>query len=158
MNRPCSREVWRVAALTMMTPEELSATLRSTDAAPWIEAAASCGIAEAQLRLGRMFLEGEGVARDAHAAFACFLCASQSGDPGGHNMLGRCFENGWGVERDFAAAAHHYRVAAEAGLDWAQYNLGHMLLGRGCGMVRDEARMAFRYYARAAGIKDMCAR
>ena len=148
MNTLSSREAWRVAALTMMTPEELSATLRSTGATSWIEAAAKCGIAEAQLRLGRMLLEGKGVARDARAAFACFLCASQGGDPDGHNMLGRCFENGWGVKQDFAAAALHYRVAAEAGLDWAQYNLGHMLLSGG-GVPRDR-NMAFHYYGLAA--------
>ncbi len=82
-------------------------------------------IAEAQLRLGRMLLEGEGVSRDARAAFACFLCAAESGDVDGHNMLGRCLKMAGGTEKDFSAAAYHYRIAAEAGMDWAQYNLGH---------------------------------
>lgn len=148
MNGPTPHEAWRVAALTMMGPEELSATLQGGDAAEWIEAAASCGIAAAQLRLGRMLLEGEGVSRDAHAAFACFLCAAESGDADGHNMLGRCFENGWGTEKDFSAAAHHYRIAANAGLDWAQYNLGHMLLS-GTGVKQDRAA-AFLSYGLAA--------
>jgi TPR repeat protein len=148
VNGPTPHEAWRVAALTMMGPEELSATLQGGDAAEWIEAAANCGIAAAQLRLGRMLLEAEGVPRDAHAAFACFLCAAESGDADGHNMLGRCFENGWGTEKDFSAAAHHYRIAANAGLDWAQYNLGHMLLS-GTGVKQDRAA-AFLSYGLAA--------
>lgn len=148
MNGPTSRQTWRVAALTMMRPHELSATLQGDDAAEWVAAAAACGIAQAQVRLGRMLLEGERVTRDPHAAFACFLCAVESGDAEGHNMLGRCFENGWGTEPDFATAAHHYRIAAEAGLDWAQYNLGHMLLS-GNGVARDR-QAAFRFYGHAA--------
>jgi hypothetical protein len=148
MNGPAPQEAWRVAALTMMGPRELSATLQGGDAAQWVEAAARCGIAEAQLRLGRMLLEGEGVSRDAHAAFACFLCAAESGDAEGHNMMGRCFENGWGTEKDLEAAAYHYRRAAEAGLDWAQYNLAHMLLS-GIGVARDRGA-AFCFYGLAA--------
>jgi TPR repeat protein len=35
---------------------------------------------------------------------------------------------GWGTSIDYPKAAHHYRIAAKDGLDWAQYNLGHMLL------------------------------
>jgi hypothetical protein len=149
MNRPASRNAWRVAALTMMGPQELSAILQGDDAAQWVAAAAGCGIAEAQLRLGRMLLEGDGTAHDDHAAFACFLCAAESGNPDGHNMLGRCFENGWGTEKDLSAAAYHYRVAAEAGLDWAQYNLGHMLLS-GSGVTRDRQAAFFCYGLAAA--------
>jgi uncharacterized protein len=148
MNGPAPQDAWRVAALTMMGRQELSSTLQSGDAAQWVEAAARCGIAEAQLRLGRMLLEGEGVSRDACAAFACFLCAAESGDAEGHNMLGRCLENGWGTEKDFASAAHHYRIAAETGLDWAQYNLAHMLLS-GIGVTRDRGA-AFCFYGLAA--------
>lgn len=139
---------WRVAALTMMSPDELKTLLAGDDAAPWVEAAASCGIVEAQLRYGRMLLDGRGVAKDERAAFACFLAAAETGDRDAHNMVGRCFENGWGVERDMARAAGHFRVAAEAGLDWAQYNLGHLLLD-GTGVTRD-AGEAFAWYGRAA--------
>jgi TPR repeat protein len=139
-----SGQAWRVAALTMMAPEQLAALLSGEDAAPWVEAAASCGVIEAQVRLGRMLLEGKGVARDERAAFACFLCAAEAGDTDARNMLGRCYENGWGTARDMDRAAQHFRIAAEAGLDWAQYNLAHILLDTG---QRDEA---FAMYMRAA--------
>ena len=148
MNAPTSTDAWRVAALTMMPPAELAALLAGEEAASWVEAAAACGIAEAQVRLGRMLLEGRGTAKDARAAFACFLGAAKAGDVYATNMLGRCYENGWGTARDFARAATHYRIAAEAGLAWAQYNLGHLLLD-GNGVARDPGA-AFGWYMRAA--------
>jgi TPR repeat protein len=140
-----SGPAWRVAALTMMSPEELAAILSGEDAALWIEAAAECGVVEAQVRLGRMLLEGQGVEKDERAAFACFLAAAESGDADANNMLGRCYENGWGIAQDMDHAAEHFRIAADAGLDWAQYNLAHILLDAG---QRDEA---FAMYMRAAG-------
>jgi hypothetical protein len=148
MGAPTPRDLWRVAALSMMKPEQLSAALRGENAADWIKAAAACGIAEAKLRLGRMLLEGDGVARDPEAAFACFNSAADDGDTDGHNMLGRCYENGWGAAKDYAKAVRHYRIASEAGLDWAHYNLGHMLLS-GSGVARDPDA-AFVCYAKAA--------
>ncbi len=148
MNAPQSAHAWRVAALTMMPPEELQALLHGSEAAVWVEAAAACGMPEAQLLLGRLLLEGQGVAKDQRAAFACFLCAAKDGDVEARNMVGRCYENGWGAPQDFARAAENYRVAAEAGLAWAQYNLGHLLLD-GLGVARNRNE-AFVWYMRAA--------
>lgn len=148
MNAPGPRDAWRVAALTMMTPQELHGLMAGDDAAIWVQAAAACGIPEAQVRLGRMLLEGQGVAADARAAFACFLCAANAGDAEARNMLGRCYENGWGTQKDFTRAAVRYAEAAEAGLAWAQYNLGHLLLD-GLGVARDRDA-AFLWYMRAA--------
>jgi len=141
---------WRVAALAMMDADELHRVLAadSSDAAPWVEAAAAGGIAEAQVRLGRMLLAGEGVAKDFQGAFACFRRAANSGDAEAQNMLGCCYENGWGAAVDPASAVACYRRAAEAGLAWAQYNLGHMLLD-GVGVARD-LEAAFIWYRRAA--------
>jgi uncharacterized protein len=149
VNAPTSADTWRVAALTMMGPEALAAALSGGEAANWVQAAAACGIVAAQVRLGRMLLEGAGgAARDAQAAFACFLCAAQSGDAEARNMLGRCYENGWGTQQSFPHAAHWYGLAARDGLAWAQYNLGHLLLD-GNGVARDRDA-AFLWYMRAA--------
>jgi uncharacterized protein len=141
-------ESWRVAALTMMDRRALAAALTGENAVQWVAAAAACGIAEARLRLGRMLLEGEGVAKNRVAAFGQFQAALANGSVEAHNMLGRCHENGWGVGADHVKAARHYRIAAEAGLDWAQYNLGHMLLS-GSGVMRNPDA-AFAWYAKAA--------
>jgi len=141
-------QAWRVAALSMMGPRELHDILAGTEATAWVQAAAACGIAEAQVRFGRMLLEGRGAVRDPRAAFVCFQNAAAGGSVDALNMLGRCFEQGWGVRRDLSQAARCYRGAAEAGLAWAQYNLGHMLLA-GAGARRDR-KAAFIWYTRAA--------
>lgn len=64
------------------------------------------------------------------------------------NMLGRCQENGWGCVPDIAAALSNYRRAAEAGLDWGQYNYANLLrMGRG---IAPDTAAAFEFYMKAA--------
>ncbi|HEY5337396.1 MAG TPA: tetratricopeptide repeat protein [Rhizomicrobium sp.] len=151
MNAPFSDgDAWRVAALSMMSDAELRRIFSGDPAraAPWVMAAANSGLADAQVRLGRMLLAGEGTARDEAAAFAWFKQAAEANNIDAHNMLGRCLEGGWGIAPDFAEAARHYTVAAEAGDAWAQYNLGHLYLD-GNGVARD-VDWAFVLYRRAA--------
>jgi TPR repeat protein len=121
--------------------------------------AAAHGVPEAQLRLGRMLLDGTGMARNPAAAFAWFERAARRGDAEALNMLGRCHENGWGTSPDAAAAARCYGKAAALGDAWAQYKLGHAramnLVGRcheqGWGTVRDPAAAAPWYRRSAEG-------
>ena len=134
---------WRLAALSMMDRAQLNALLAANESSQWIEAAAQCGVVEAQLLLGRKLLE-----TDAHEAFAWFTRAAASSDAEALNMLGRCHENGWGTPKDCARAATCYHHAAEKGDAWAQYNLGHLLLD-GNGVPRDRNE-AFLWYFRAA--------
>lgn len=91
---------WRVQALTAMNTAELGQAFGGDEAADWLEAAAACGLVEAQLRLGRILLTGDGVACDRRAAFACFLSAAGGGNAEARNLQGRCFENGWGTSVD----------------------------------------------------------
>ncbi|QUD89224.1 tetratricopeptide repeat protein [Phenylobacterium montanum] len=143
-----------VGALVAMSPERLAAVLGDTPerSAPWVRAAAEWGLAEAQLRYGRMLLEGQGVTRDPAQALAWFELAAEGGEgeiqAEARNMVGRCRENGWGAPADPAIAAEWYRLAAEAGSAWAQYNLGHLLLD-GLGVPRDP-KAALTWYRRAA--------
>lgn len=143
-------DAWRMAALSMMSAEELRAIFSgdAASAAPWVMAAANGGLAEAEVRLGRMLLSGEGVAKDERAAVAWFARAAETNSTDAHNMLGRCYENGWGVARDFDVAGRHYAIAASAGNAWAQYNLAHLFLD-GLGVPRDVDE-AFAWYMRAA--------
>jgi TPR repeat protein len=141
-------DAWRVAALSMMSTGELNRVLSGSEAASWVIAAANTGIAEAQIRLGRMLLSGDGMAKDERAAFAWFARAAETGNAEAHNMLGRCYENAWGAAQDFAKAAQHYGVAADGGDAWAQYNLGHLYLD-GNGVARD-LDWAFVLYMRAS--------
>jgi hypothetical protein len=135
----------RMLRLVRMRPGELAQALGAEPAA-WLESAARYGLAEAQLRLGQLLLDGQ--PPDASAARSWFERAATQGLPEAMNMVGRCLENGWGGPVDLPVAADWYRRAAEAGLDWGQYNYANLLFdGRGVG--EDQAE-ACAWYAKAA--------
>jgi TPR repeat protein len=139
-----------MGALRAMSACELTRLLSGNPdtAAQWVALAARHGNSAAQVRFGRMLLEGTGVSRDADAAFRWFATAARDGDVEAMNMRGRCHENGWGTPAGMPQAAHWYGRAAARGDAWAQYNLGHLLLD-GNGIARDHAA-AFAAYRRAA--------
>ncbi|HVW69182.1 MAG TPA: tetratricopeptide repeat protein, partial [Steroidobacteraceae bacterium] len=87
----------RLAQLQRMSYRELRVLLTGdpVEAASWIRSAAEYGVPAAQLRLGRMLLEGHGVDRDEAAALRWFLRAADRKDAEAMNMVGRCYENGW---------------------------------------------------------------
>lgn len=140
----------RLARLARMSYGALHALLAGDPvaAAPWVRSAAECGLAAAQVRLGRMLLAGTGVERNEPAALAWFERAAAQGDAQAMNMAGRCHENGWGVPVDLERAVARYRASAAAGHDWGQYNLGNMLFD-GRGVAADRTR-ALRWYLCAA--------
>jgi TPR repeat protein len=140
----------RMTRLQQLDHRELQELLSGdpAQAAVWIRSAADCGLAAAQLRLGRMLLAGTGLPADAPAALAWFTRAARQGDAEAMNMVGRCLENGWGTAPDLARAAEQYQAAARRGYDWGEYNLGNMLFdGRG---VPGDRRLALYWYRRAA--------
>jgi TPR repeat protein len=115
-----------------MDPAELSQAFAGDEAVDWLEAATACGMVEAQLRLGRMLLTGDGVTCDRRAAFACFISAAGGGNAEARNLLGRCFENGWGTPIDRDAARNCYRLAAESGDFRGAHNYACVLAADGC--------------------------
>jgi len=139
-----------LAAFADMSPEQRHLLLsgNQADALPWVRMAAEHGVPEAQLRLGRMLLEGAGCAPDQPRALAWFTTAARDGDTEAMNMVGRCLENGWGTAPDPSSAAIWFGRAAARGDAWAQYNLGHLLLD-GNGVAQDR-HAAFAWYQRAA--------
>jgi uncharacterized protein len=150
--RACAAEErqLRMAQLQRLSYRELEHLLTGDpqQAAVWVRSAAECGLSAAQLRLGRMLLEGTGVAVDAVAGLTWFRRAAARGDAEAMNMVGRCLENGWGCDADPAQAAEQYRAAAERGYDWGEYNLANMLFD-GRGVPCDRTR-ALSWYRRAA--------
>jgi TPR repeat protein len=140
----------RLQRLQQMTYRELRGLLTGDpgEAASWVRSAAEYGVPAAQVRYGRMLLEGVGVERDVRAAFMWFDRAAEHGDAEAMNMVGRCYENGWGTSLDLPSAAACYRSAAESGYHWGEYNYGNMLFdGRG---VERDAAQALQWYLRAA--------
>jgi uncharacterized protein len=139
-----------VSRLQRMTPIELEALFSGdqAEAARWVQLAATHGLAAAQVRLGRMLLNGAGMAEDKAAALAWFKTAARSGDAEAMNMAGRCHENGWGAPKDNAVAADWYRRSAAGGHDWGEYNYANMLFD-GLGIPADLPQ-ALDWYLKAA--------
>jgi len=154
----------RMSQLRRMSHAELRGLLAGdpANAAPWVETAARYGVAEAQLRLGQMLLDGLGAPKDEAAALTWFMRAAKAGAPEAMNMVGRCHENGWGTAVDLPAAADWYRRSAEAGHDWGEYNYANMLFdGRGAALNQVEAvawyrRAADKGHARAMNLLARC--
>lgn len=140
----------RLERLARMSSGSLHALLAGdpAESAVWVRSAAECGLAAAQLRLGRMLLAGMGMERDERAAFGWFARAAAQGDAEASNMVGRCHENGWGVPVNLERAAASYHASARGRHDWGQYNYGNLLFdGRG---VPPDRPQALRWFLLAA--------
>ena len=140
----------RMHRLQRMSHYQLRALLTGDplEAAAWVTSAAEHGLPAAQLRLGRMLLDGCGIDRDPARALYWFRRAAEQLDAEAMNMVGRCYENGWGIAVDITLAAHWYRQSALRGHNWGQYNFGNMLFD-GLGVGQDTER-AVLWYASAA--------
>ena len=149
---------YRLRREEIVDVRELRAMLEASPgkAAQAILAAAGQGVAEAQLLLGQILLDGRGIQRDPVLARKWFAIAAAAGSAMASNMLGRCFELGWGGEQDLEQAATHYREAAHAGLDWGLYNYANMLgTGRGVSLDQSAALAAYRRAAELGHAKSM---
>jgi uncharacterized protein len=150
--------------LVRMKDRELRALLGGDPAvaAPWVRCAAEFGLPAAQVRLGRMLLEGQGLERDDPQALRWFVRAAERRDAEAMNMVGRCHELGWGTLIDFEIAAYWYCLSADRGHPWGQYNFANMLFdGRGIAMDHTEAlgwyeRAARQGHARAMNLLARC--
>ena len=61
-------------------------------------------------------------AGDYEAALVPLLEAVEMGDASAQNKLGYCYLKGYGVEKSYEKAAKYFRLAADQGLDRAQYS------------------------------------
>lgn len=123
------------------------ALLAGPDSAVWIERLARYGFPEAQTLLGQMLLDR--IPKPAPGiAYGWITAAAAANHPPAINLMGRCLEYGWDVAADPVAAIACYRRAADAGYDWAEFNLGCALL-YGIGTARDRPA-AFDCFTRAA--------
>ena len=77
--------------------------------------AADLGLAAAQVNLGFMFANGEGVRKDEKKAFQLYEMAADKKHPEGYVNLSRMYSRGIGVEHDYDKASHYACLAREAG-------------------------------------------
>ena len=102
----------------------------------WYRKAAEQGNAEAQSRLGYMYGEGEGVAKDDAEAVKWNRKAAEQGDYSSQDAVGNSYFDGKGVPQDYVEAAKWYRLSAEQGYTGSMSQLG-MLYSEGKGVPQD---------------------
>ena len=97
---------------------EISAEFRG-----WL-ALANNGDAGAQLQVGTLYDQGEGVANNPQQAVAWFRAAALQGNAHAQHYLGLMYAKGRGTVKDDVLAAEWFGKAAEQGFAKAQYQLG----------------------------------
>ena len=81
-------------------------------AVKWYRLAAEQGDADAQYRLGIMYLNGRGVPQDDVVAVKWSHKAAEQGDADAQSLLGAMYERGRGVPQDFIQAHMWFNLAA----------------------------------------------
>ena len=117
------------------------------------------GNALAQLGLGLMYANGQGVPQDYAQAVVWYRKAAEQGDADAQTIIALMYINGHGVSQDYAQALIWYRKAADQGNGSAQLGLG-LMYANGHGVPQDyvRARMWFDIAAAAAGASDVSVR
>ena len=80
-----------------------------------IRARAEQGDASAQVNLGVMYADGEGVPQDYSEAVRWYRLAAEQGDADAQFNLGIMYANGEGVPQDYSEAMRWFQLAAEQG-------------------------------------------
>ena len=99
---------------------------------------ANRGDAEAQLNLGFLYANGQGVPQDYAMARQWWEKAASQSNAQAQTNLGALYANGQGVPQDYAMARQWYEKATSQGDVLAQYNLGTMYR-EGQGVPQDYA-------------------
>ncbi len=107
-----------------------------------------------KFKLGRQYLNGEGVKQDDKQAVHWWRLAAEEGNADAQCSLGMAYWEGQGVKQDDEQAVHWFRLAAEQGDAGAQNNLG-IAYWEGRGVEQDDEQAV--HWCRLAaeqGIED----
>jgi len=107
------------AAQETITPAKLSSS-----EVVQLQSKGEAGNADAQLELGRVYQDGNGVSRNDELAANWYRKAADQGNPTAQNNLGIMYRTGSGVEKSKEEAVNWYRRAALQGHASAMFNLG----------------------------------
>ena len=94
------------------------------------------GLARAELHLGFMYDNGDGVTQDYKTAVKWYTLAAEQGIARAQVNLGLMYDQGQGVAQDYKTAVKWYTFAAEQGHAKAQSNLG-VMYDNGQGVAQD---------------------
>ena len=114
-----------------LTPAQVStlylqAAKGNVQALRQLQSAAQAGDADAQVDLGLMYDQGQGVPQNYAEALKWYRKAADQGDATAQYNVGVMYDHGQGVPQNHAEAAKWFRKAAAQGISDAQYNLGVM--------------------------------
>lgn len=109
-----------------------------------MSALAQKGYAKAQLRMGKIYERGLGVAQDYARAQEWYAKALANGEADASADMGWLYEHGLGVEKDFGKAAGYYKRAIADGSALGYTHMGY-LYETGKGVERNRERAA-EYY------------
>jgi hypothetical protein len=144
-----------VTVLLAPTFETTATLARNPDSLP--QARAAAGNAEAQLRLGLSYAEGDGVIRNDKEAARWFALAAKQGLAEAQYHYGLALLEGRGVVQDYRAAFNWIEKPAKRGYAKAQYSLGE-LYRYGTGTAVDKARAYLWFNLAAAQGMDEAAK
>ncbi|KAG0275349.1 hypothetical protein BGZ95_008900 [Linnemannia exigua] len=113
---------------------------------------ASRGDSAAQIALGDMYRDGNGVPRDDQSAFDWYHQAAEQGDPIGQIRLGELYQYGQGVPQDYEKSLEYYLMAANRGCIRAQREVADFHYN-GRGVPKDYVK-AMGWYRKAADQGD----
>jgi TPR repeat protein len=113
---------------------------------------AELGIAPAQLNLGLLYANGQGVPQDYVQARQWYEKAAIQGDASAQLNLGVIYGNGKGVPEDYQLALYWFRLSANQGNAMAQTKLG-LMYERGNGVPQDVV-LAQKWYILGAANGD----
>jgi TPR repeat protein len=118
----------------------------------WFEKAAALGNELAMHRLGLLYQNGDGVAKNIGEARQWYEKAALLNDSFAMNQLGRLYEDGNGVLKDYATARSWFEKAAALNNAVAMRNLGN-LFENGWGVAQNYAE-AHKWYQKATELAD----
>ena len=124
-------------------------------AAFWLTKAAERGNMDAQLKLGKMYLEGQGVPQNNDVAVAWIHKSTEQDHEWAYYQLGVMYLEGKGVPQCDEIAAACFLKAARLGDFDATYQMGVMYL-EGCGVPQDDEQACF-WIRKAAEMGDRSA-
>lgn len=106
--------------------------------------------AEAQVQLGKLYEEGDGILRDSKEAVHWFGQAAHAGNRDGQYLYALALMDGRGLVQDYQAAFKWLETAAKAGHPAAGFQLGRMYY-KGMGIPVDKAK-AYIWFNLAAAL------
>lgn len=122
------------------------------EAMRWYRMAADRGNAQAQVAVGNLYGQGQGVPQDYSEALRWFRLAADQGNSEAQNDVGFFYLSGLGVSQDYPEALRWLHKAADQGNEVAQVSIGMAYLN-GLGVPQNRTE-AIRWFHKAADKGD----